>query len=350
MNERPSPIASLPSLKLKLSALILTAVGLTVFIFWSGTHLGWWPSMSGIIAATFALGMTRWLARGVTYPLREMASAADALAAGDYHRRVKVHSRDEVGALANAFNRMAGELAAIDQLRRDLVANVSHELRTPIAALHARLENLIDGVEEPTPETLTPMLAQVERLGRLVSRLLDLSRLESGAITLERRPFALAPIVDQVITEQNMHTPSVHVRAEVDPGLLVNGDPERLHQVIANLVENAARHTETEVVVTATLDVEPQDHPDIVIAVVDDGPGIPAADAEHVFERFARTDAGRTRSQGGAGLGLAIAKWIVDLHGGTIAVRSHMPHGCRMEVRIPHIPERMAFATERNPQ
>ena len=147
-----------------------------------------------------------------------------------------------------------------------------------------------------------------------------------------------------------MHTPELRATATVDPELMLNGDPERMHQVIANLVENAARHTETGVTITAAIDPSPHDHPDVVIEVIDDGPGIPLADAEHVFERFARTDAGRARTQGGAGLGLAIAKWIVDLHGGTIAVQPNVPHGCRMVVRIPHIPTPVAISPERTSQ
>src|SRR5207244_8531188 len=122
----------------------------------------------------------RFLARGVTSPLREMAEAASEMAKGNYDIRVYSLKRDEVGELARAFNQMAAELAETDRVRRDLVANVSHELRTPITALQAVLENLVDGVEDPDPQTFRTMLAQVERLGRLVTQLLDLSRLESG--------------------------------------------------------------------------------------------------------------------------------------------------------------------------
>src|SRR5207244_9781059 len=120
------------------------------------------------------------LARGMTSPLREMADATEAMARGDFSQRVRATSRDEIGRLAASFNQMAAELAETDRVRRDLVANVSHELRTPITALQAKLENLVDGVEDPDPQTFRTMLAQVERLGRLVTQLLDLSRLESG--------------------------------------------------------------------------------------------------------------------------------------------------------------------------
>src|SRR5205085_3667904 len=134
------------------------------------------------------------LARGMTQPLRDMAQAARKMETGDYSQRVRTRSRDEVGQLAAAFNRMSAELESLERLRRDLVANVSHELKTPIAALRAHLENLLDGVEEPRRETLQVMLEQSERLTRLVEELLDLSRLESGAVTLTMEPVALAPL------------------------------------------------------------------------------------------------------------------------------------------------------------
>src|SRR5581483_3959786 len=140
-----------------------------------------------------ALGMVQLLARGMTSPLRDMAAGAREMAAGDYSRRVAASSRDEVGELARAFNVMAAELAETDRIRRDLIANVSHELRTPITALQAGLENLVDGVEPPGPEQLRTMLKQAERLGRLVTQLLDLSRLESGAIPLQRSAFEVRP-------------------------------------------------------------------------------------------------------------------------------------------------------------
>ena len=180
----------------------------------------------------------------MTSPLREMAAAASEMAKGNYDRRVSTSSRDEVGELARAFNQMAAELAETDRVRRDLVANVSHELRTPITALQAVLENLVDGVTEPDPETFRTMLAQVERLGRLVKQLLDLSRLESGAVPLERTEFRVEPLLDHAVREQQLHAPEIAVSVSVDsPDLTADGDPERVHQVVANLLENAVRHT-----------------------------------------------------------------------------------------------------------
>jgi signal transduction histidine kinase len=331
------PLDTVRSLKIKLGAVIFSAVAVTVFVYWLCLKAGVWPSVSGIIAGSLALVMVRFLARGMTSPLREMADAARSMAKGDYDRRVSATSHDEVGELARAFNKMAAELAETDRLRRDLVANVSHELRTPITALRAVLENLVDGVESPDPQTFRTMLAQVERLGRLVTQLLDLSRLESGAVPLERSEFAVEPVLDHAVREQQLHAPGVDVRVLVEtPGLTADGDPERVHQVVANLLENAVRYTPNGggVEVRARRACDGQGSA-VTIEVCDEGPGIAEGLEARVFERFYRADTARASSEGGAGLGLAIAQWIVDLHGGDIRPERREPHGCRMVVTLP---------------
>jgi signal transduction histidine kinase len=321
------------SIKLKLGFLIAGAVVVTVFVFWVGIKLGLWPSASGAIAIVVAMVFVYFLSRGMTSPLREMAAAAEAMAKGDYSRRVTNTSHDEVGDLARAFNKMAAELAETDRVRRDLVANVSHELRTPITALQAALENLVDGVADPDPDTFRTMLAQVERLGRLVKQLLDLSRLEAGTVPLEREEFRVEPLLEHAVREQQLHQPDVDVAVSVDPSdLTADGDPERVHQVVANLLENAVRFT------PRGGKVEVRAHRSdrgVMIEVLDEGPGIPEADRTRVFNRFERLDAARSSSGGGAGLGLAIARWIVDLHGGEIRPETRDPHGCRMVVTLP---------------
>ncbi|HET9728629.1 MAG TPA: ATP-binding protein [Acidimicrobiia bacterium] len=327
------PLDKLPTLKLKLSVVILAAVAVTVIVFYIGVHARIWPSIAGVIAGGVALGVVWFISRGMTSPLREMVGATEAMARGDFSRRVPVTSHDEIGTLAVAFNQMASELAETDRLRRDLVANVSHELRTPIAALQAVLENLVDGVAPPEPETLRTMLAQVERLGRLVQQLLDLSRLESGVLALDRRPFDVEPMLEHALRESRMHT-TVRLEVELDPRpFRLQADSERLHQVITNLVENAVRHSP----LTATVVVRAiaQGSGGARFEVIDEGPGIPDDEMARVFERFYRSDAARASRDGGAGLGLAIARWIVELHGGEIHVEHNRPHGCRMVVTIP---------------
>ncbi|MEA2497998.1 MAG: hypothetical protein QOH26_403 [Actinomycetota bacterium] len=331
------PLESLPSIKLKFGLVIVAAVAVTIVVVVLGVRMGLNLALCGVVAGAVALLMVHFLARGMTSPLRQMADAATAMARGDYDRRVKVTSRDEVGDLAKAFNSMAAELAETDRLRRDLVANVSHELRTPISALQAVLENLVDGVEPSDPATLSTMLNQVERLGRLVTQLLDLSRLESGAIPLQRAPFEVRHLLEQAVKESQLHSQArerpVEISVNVDPpGLQIEGDAERVHQVVTNLLENAVRHSPDggRVIVKAR-----RDGPDVRVEVVDEGPGITPEEAQRVFERFYRTDSARSGGDGGTGLGLAIARWIVELHGGSIRAEQAAPAGCRMVFELP---------------
>jgi signal transduction histidine kinase len=247
---------------------------------------------------------------------------------------VRATSNDEVGDLARAFNAMAAELGDADRMRRELVANVSHELRTPLGALQALLENLADGVEPPDPAALRTALAQTERLGRLVAQLLDLSRLESGALEVQHVPFGVRSLLEQAARESALGDRPVRLKVRVEPGdLVTNGDPERLHQVIANLLDNAVRHSPPDGRVWLSAHAATAGR--TTIAVADEGPGIPVEELERVFERFHRTDAARATRDGGTGLGLAIARWIVDAHGGVIRAEPREPHGCRMVVEIP---------------
>ena len=331
------PLDAVTSIKVKLATLIVGAVGITVFVFWFCIRIVHvWPSVAGVIAGAVALILVSRLARGMTSPLREMAAATQAMAKGDYSQTITATSHDEVGRLAVAFNRMASELAETDRVRRDLVANVSHELRTPLTALQATLENLIDGVAPAEPRTLQTMLTQVERLGRLVTQLLDLSRLEAGTVPLDRHAFAIEPVLAHAVREQELADSGIAIDMSVtESGLAADGDAERVHQVVTNLLENAVRHSPQ----GGSVQVRARrtEH-NVTIEIIDEGPGIAAADAERVFERFYRADTARASSDGGAGLGLAIARWIVDLHGGDIHPEPHEPHGCRMVVTLPAAP------------
>jgi signal transduction histidine kinase len=177
------------------------------------------------------------------------------------------------------------------------------------------------------------MLTQVERLGRLVKQLLDLSRLEAGVVPLDREPFDVEVLLNQAVRESQLSAPSVTMTVSVEPpDLELRADQERLHQVVANLVENAVRHSPDGGTVAVTAR-RGGDH--VTIDVSDEGPGIPEEEVARVFERFYRHDSARSSRDGGAGLGLAIAKWIVDLHGGDIQPERRQPHGCRMVVTLP---------------
>ena len=334
------PLDPLRSIKVKLGVVIVAAVAGTVCVLAAGFRLRWSLELRTFVAAVIALGIVQFLARGMTSPLREMAAAASAMARGDYGRRVRATSHDEVGELARAFNAMAAELADVDRMRRDLVANVSHELRTPIGALQALLENLVDGVEPVDPAALRTALMQTERLGRLVEQLLDLSRLESGALALRPAPFQVRPLLEQATREceigETFLARPVWLRVCVQPGdLRAVGDSERLHQVVFNLLDNAVRHSPEDgrVWLSAHAGHRGQD---------DDrgrrrGPGHPAGRGGAGVRALPPRRRGAVGARRRHGLGLAIARSIVDAHGGTIAVRAREPRGCRVVVELPRV-------------
>lgn len=333
------PLDSFRSLKIKLGVLVAATVTLAVLITWIGLQNQLGPSRTFPLAIVLSLLLTQLLARGMTSPLREMTAAARAMADGDYTRRVRATSRDEVGQLAVAFNVMAEDLATSDQVRRELIANVSHELRTPIAALQAQLENVVDGVTPPTPATMEMSLAQTERLTRLVAYLLDLSRIEAGAAALNITQIDVGDFLEENAEAVSMVEAGKQLRYVVDvtpPDLVLEADRERLHQVVTNLLQNAIRHSPQGGEIR--LEAYPVDD-DVVLEVVDEGPGIAKEDRERIFERFARASATGAHtttggSTGGTGIGLAIVRWAVDLHGGRIEVADSR-RGATMRVTLP---------------
>ncbi|MEV0645248.1 ATP-binding protein [Phytomonospora sp. NPDC050363] len=328
----PRPLDRVRSVKVKFSILLVGSGTFGLLVFWY--LLGFLPWKMASIAIIGAVFVSRVLAHGMTSPLREMTAGVRKMARGDYAVRVRATSQDEVGVLAEAFNQMAGDLAAVDRQRRELIANVSHELRTPITALQGVLENVVDGVSEPDEPTLRTALAQTERLSRLVGELLDLSRLDAGVVPLHRSEFEVLPLLRRAAAEQALSGRDVAVEVTAPPGLTAVADPARLHQVVANLLDNAVRHSPA----GATVSVSAARDTDggLVIDVADQGPGIPVAERRRVFERFTRGDNATRfdRRGGGTGLGLAICRWIVQLHGGRIAV-ADSARGCLIRVRLP---------------
>ena len=321
----PRPLDPVRSIKLKIGILLVSAFAAGFAFFWY--RIGWLPTNTTIGTMVIVVVTSQVLAHGMTRPLRAMTAAVRAMRAGDYSQRVRATARDEVGELAVAFNRMAADLGAADRQRRELIANVSHELRTPITALQNVLENVVDGVVEPDSATMRTALAQTERLGRLVAELLDLSRIDAGAHRLDKAEFALESLLSDVVAEASVAARGVRFTVDVTPpGATVHADEARLAQVVANLLDNAARHGPAggEVRVTASVGE------DLVLEVSDDGPGIALPDRDRVFERFTR---GERAGGGGTGLGLNIARWVVDLHGGTIAVVDGP--GCRIRAVLP---------------
>ena len=341
------PLDRLRTIKIKLGVLVGATVTLGVLIAWLGLTGDLHPLWTLPLAVGAAMAVVGLLARGMTSPLREMTAAAQAMAAGDWTRRVRATSRDEVGQLAEAFNTMAEDLAQQDALRRETVANVSHELRTPVAALQAQLENMVDGVTEPTEAALGSALAQTERLGRLVGYLLDLSRIEAGVADLHVTALPLAQFLDEAVGAVVPVAAPRGVRFEVrvtPPALTLPADGERLHQVVANLLHNAVRHSPEDGTVTVTARAEGAW---VFLDVVDEGPGIAPADRRRVFERFTRGGRqGDEPATGGTGLGLAIVRWAVHLHGGTVEVVDS-PVGADLQVVLPRWREATEASSEK---
>jgi signal transduction histidine kinase len=329
----PRPLDPVRSIKAKLSLALGFAGGIGLLVFlWSIDFYRVDVLWIGI-AAALGLVTLQVMAHGATIPLREMTVAARQMARGDYNHRIETRSQDEVGELADAFNQMAADLAAADRQRRELIANVSHELRTPITALRGLLENIVDGVADTDPETMRTALAQTERLSRLVGDLLDLSRLDAGVVPMRRELIDVPEFLDEVAREAKVNADGIGRDVRVDvaaPALVLPGDRERLHQVFANLLDNATRHSPPGGLVTLRAERRGEH---VLFVVTDQGDGIPVAERERVFERFTR---GERPAGGGTGLGLAIARWVVQLHSGTIAaVEPADRRGGHIHVRLP---------------
>ena len=328
---RSAPLLELTSIRTRLAVLVGASVVVAAVVGTIGTDAGvpLWLGLPATIG--LALVVTRWLATGMTTPLREMTTAAERMAKGDYRARITTTGQDEVGALARAFASMATELEQGEEHRRRLVATVAHELRTPLSAQQALLENLADGVTTPDETTLRAALAQSERLGSLVTDLLDLSRPDSRRIPLSPSRIRVGELLDDAIAEASLQGRDVTLVVDVEPtDLTITGDRDRLAQVTANLLDNAVRHSPAGGTVTLTARTTDDAW---TLTVADEGPGLTPERAERLFHRFGPGgDEG-----GGTGLGLAIAAWVASMHGGTIRALD-ADAGARLELHLPLTP------------
>jgi signal transduction histidine kinase len=298
----------------------------------------------------------------VTRPLRALKDAAGRLASGARHQPLPIPPDAELAELASAFNSMAAELEHQQQLRRQLVADIAHELRTPLSVLRVQLEGLEDGIEQPTAATLASLSEEVGLLTRLVDDLRLLSLADAGQLS-----FSIATVDAAAAAERTVRTAAararqqgVELRAELPqylgdatPTLNVLADPQRLAQVLGNLVENALRYTPADGTIVvrvrgmgdggwgmedqALLPISqpPSPIPCVVFEVADTGPGIPADELPHIFERFYRTDKARARETGGSGLGLSIVQRLVEMQGGRIWASSAVGRGATFHVALP---------------
>jgi histidine kinase len=239
-----------------------------------------------------------------------------------------VSSEDELGQLAHSFNQMAATLEQTESMRQDLIANVAHELRTPLATIKGYMEGLIDGVFPAQAETYQLVYREADRLQRLVKDLQALSQVEAGAFSLDYRPVALTALIYQTAERLRPQFEDKGVKLELDLALdlpLTLADEDRLSQVLLNLAGNALQYTPAGGVVTITThwQTTSSGKPDrVLIAIADTGLGIPTEHLPHIFTRFYRVDKSRSRAGGGSGIGLTIAKHLVEAHDGQIWAES----------------------------
>lgn len=291
---------------------------------------------AAIAAALLALIVGFLLARTLTRPLRALTEATEKMAGGELNQQVTVNSTDEIGELADSFNRMSREVARANQLRKQMTADIAHDLRTPLTVIAGYVESMRDGDLAPTPERLDSIYAEIERLQRLVADLRLLAVTDAGELRLNLAPLEVRSLLERVAAsfmlsaEQN----GISLTVTADSNLPdLAADESRLDRVLSNLVSNAIRHTPEggHVSILAT-----RQQKSILISIEDTGEGIPPSDLPHIFDRFYRADKSRTDADGASsGLGLAIAKALVEAHGGRIRANSVEGNGTRFEIELP---------------
>jgi two-component system sensor histidine kinase BaeS len=290
--------------------------------------------IGGGIASGIAFLLSALLITQVLSPLRLLSRATERIAHGDLPQRVTLKARDEFGRLGESFNRMIDNLRRSETIRQTMTADIAHELRTPVTIIQGSLEAILDGVYQPTTETIAPIYEEILHLGGLIDDLRDLALAEAGELRLDKEPTDLVALVEQVtetVRASVEQVPTLHV--EADSALLkLSVDPKRIHQVLSNLLSNALRVTSQDGEIRVELSRQGEE---VELRVSDSGPGIAATDLPHLFERFYRGDRARSRSAGGSGLGLAIARQWVEAHGGRIWVENCKTGGARFVVRLP---------------
>lgn len=296
--------------------------------------LNWLLVLSGLLAVGVAVILTFFLSRRILAPLESLSKVARQVAGRDFSARAGVQSRDEVGELARTFNSMAEELSRTEEVRRNLVADVAHELRTPVTNIRGYIEGIGDGVMSADATTLASMHEEVLMLARLIEDLQDLALAESGGMMLQVQPCDLGDLVRRAVTavQQPASTKQVELAVDTPPELPLSADPARVSQVLRNLLVNAVTYTPSggKIWVQAHCD-----NGQAWVLVRDSGPGIPAEDLPYIFERFYRVDKSRSRTTGGVGLGLTIARRLVEAHGGRIDAFSEVGRGSEFVVTLP---------------
>lgn len=289
----------------------------------------------GSLAVAIALVFTFALSRRVLAPVRALTASARRLGQGDFSQRVKTRDKGEVGELAQAFNSMADDLDKTERLRRNMIADAAHELRTPLSNVQGYMEALRDGVAKPDAPTIQSVYEEVVLLSRLVDDLQELALAEAGELKLVIRPEDINAIAKQAVAAAQAQATAkgISVVTDLPAGLPpCDIDARRISEVLHNLLDNAVAHTQAGGLITVA---GVQQGKWMEVSVADTGEGIPAEELSNIFDRFYRIDKSRTRATGGHGLGLTIARRLVEAHGGKIEVKSELGKGSRFAFTVP---------------
>mgnify|MGYP001042693990 CR=1 FL=1 len=292
--------------------------------------------LGACVAIAIALIITFFLSRRISTPICALTKTARKLGQGDFSQRVQVGDKTEVGELGLAFNSMAGDLEKGERLRRNMVADVAHELRTPLSNIRGYLEAVREGMVKPDAATIRSLEEETTLLSRLVDDLQDLSLAEAGKLKLICQAEDIAELINRTVAAVQAQAAAKEVSlstTDLPQGLpLVNIDSHRISQVLRNLLENALAHTAK----GDAINVAAAEQGDWVeISVADTGEGIPPDDLPNIFERFYRVDKSRARATGGSGLGLTIAKHLVESHGGKIEAQGKSGEGSCFSFTVP---------------
>jgi two-component system, OmpR family, sensor histidine kinase BaeS len=275
------------------------------------------------------------LSRTITRPIRELTKATHTLTDGNLGQQVPVRSRDEIGELAQSFNKMSSDLARSFNLRKQMTADIAHELRTPLALILGHAEGVKDGVLTPNHENFEIIREEAERLEHLVNDLRTLSLADAGELSVDFQPVNINNFMSDIHAHylSLFNQKRLTLNLELAPVILTaNLDPNRFAQVINNIMDNALRHTPEGGRVELKTQLTGNG---IQLSVKDSGEGASSEEAAHLFDRFYRVDESRARNDGGSGLGLAIAKSIVEMHGGKIWAESETGHGLKVVIELP---------------
>jgi signal transduction histidine kinase len=288
-----------------------------------------------LIGAVIALLLGVFLSRSLTRPIRELTQATHAVSEGDLSQQVPVRSNDELGELAQAFNKMSSELLRSVNTRKQMTADIAHELRTPLSLILGHAEAVHDGVLQPSRENFEIIRDEATRLEHLVNDLRTLSLADAGELSMQLQTTEPQRLLHEVASLYQYQTQKKNIALALDvvPNLpTIKVDPGRMTQVLTNILDNAMRHTpEGGRIVLAAKEVKDM----VELSVQDSGPGLRSEDINRIFERFYRTDSARQREDGGSGLGLAIAKSIVQAHGGQLSAESKPGAGLQVIIRLP---------------